>query len=133
MNARTLTPFHLEDLDASPAELLLRVEQAEAERDRWRILAGGGCDANQGGEHDIETQEGYSFCCRCGETITSSKERVRRLIDRNIQLDNARVQAERLAEQYLRRATDAEGRCAELEKALDRCVNLAINSSSGNR
>jgi len=36
---------------------------------RLRILAGLGCDANDGGPHDPLTQGSYRFCSLCGETL----------------------------------------------------------------
>lgn len=57
-----------------------RVERAEAERDEARKLAGLGCDANDGAEHTPMQEGRYTFCTKCGETITqpSLRERCRK-------------------------------------------------------
>lgn len=55
------------------ALLLFTAEAALAEREGdladLKRQIGGGCDANNGGEHSGISQGGYRFCANCGETL----------------------------------------------------------------
>lgn len=52
-------------LDAAEA----RAQKAQEERDEWARVAGGGCDASDGGYHTVMRQDRYSFCAKCGESL----------------------------------------------------------------
>ena len=46
-----------------------RIEALINERDEWQRIAGGGCDAANGGHHTVIREGKYSFCAKCGESL----------------------------------------------------------------
>lgn len=51
------------------------VRAYEAEIASLRRRLGGGCDAANGGDHNVVAQGRYRFCSQCGETLQKSVTR----------------------------------------------------------
>lgn len=46
-----------------------RHDEDSAEISELRRRLGGGCDANNGGNHSVMSQGRYKFCGKCGESL----------------------------------------------------------------
>jgi hypothetical protein len=91
-----------------------KAEALEKERDEARALAGLGCDANAGAEHDPMSQGRYTFCTKCGETITQPDLRER---CRKAEAEVAELRAQLSA--AATRAEQAQKLLSEFERAIE--------------
>lgn len=66
-----------QDIGPYADHIIHSVAAYEAEITELRRQLGGGCDANNGGDHTVMSDGKYRFCANCGETL---KARVTRYV-----------------------------------------------------